>query len=98
MDCLWRPKCLKFGWYPTYQPSPFEEKIWKRFYVSTVHELNFAKMKVSLKNAACKDSGKIANASEMISVCANIRYYSILQRKNKATEKKFFVFNHTFAA
>ncbi|XP_076818163.1 F-box only protein 16-like [Clavelina lepadiformis] len=45
LDCLWRPKCLKFGWYPTYQPSPFEEKIWKRFYVNTVHELNYVKVK-----------------------------------------------------
>lgn len=46
LDCVWRPKCLKFGWYPTYQPTPFEEKIWKRFYVKTVHELNYAKPKV----------------------------------------------------
>nr|CAB3245208.1 F-box only protein 16-like [Phallusia mammillata] len=45
MDCLWRPKCLKFGWYPVYQPSPFEEKVWKRFYVTTVHDLNYAKAK-----------------------------------------------------
>jgi len=45
LDSLWRPKCLKFGWYPTYQPSPYEEKIWKRFYVKTVHDLNYAKPK-----------------------------------------------------
>uniref|UniRef100_H2YAF5 F-box domain-containing protein n=1 Tax=Ciona savignyi TaxID=51511 RepID=H2YAF5_CIOSA len=46
LDSLWRPKCLRFGWYPTYQPAPFEEKIWKRFYVKTVHQLHYVKPKV----------------------------------------------------
>ena len=46
LDCLWRPKCMKFGWYPTQQPTPFEEKVWKRFYVNTVHELHYTKPKV----------------------------------------------------
>ncbi|XP_078491684.1 F-box only protein 16-like [Ciona intestinalis] len=48
LDCLWRPKCLRFGWYPTYQTTPFEEKVWKRFYVKTVHELHYVKPKESV--------------------------------------------------
>merc|ERR1719322_275700 len=65
LDCVWRPKCLRFGWYPTYQPTPFEEKIWKRFYVKTVHELNYAKPK--LKNKFEDDDDKIVTARSLIS-------------------------------
>lgn len=72
LDCLWRPKCLKFGWYPTYQPTPFEEKIWKRFYVKTVHELNYAKPK---------------SATAQIKECPSERGIPLQQYKSLDTER-----------
>jgi len=37
-DDLWRPKCLRFGWYPPYKPSQFEHGAWKHFYILKVTE------------------------------------------------------------
>merc|ERR1712037_254783 len=37
-DELWRPKCLRFGWYPPYKPSQFEHGAWKHFYILKVTE------------------------------------------------------------
>lgn len=53
LDCLWMPKCLKFGWYPTQQPSLYEETVYKRHYITTIYKLNYIKAKVIL----CQPSG-----------------------------------------
>ncbi|BFZ21573.1 hypothetical protein BsWGS_24612 [Bradybaena similaris] len=30
LDQLWMPKCLHFGWFLTFTPSPYENGVWKR--------------------------------------------------------------------
>ncbi|CAG5125526.1 unnamed protein product, partial [Candidula unifasciata] len=30
LDQLWMPRCLHFGWYLTFTPSPYENGVWKR--------------------------------------------------------------------
>nr|XP_039258747.1 F-box only protein 16-like [Styela clava] len=50
LDCVWRPKCLRFGWYPTHQPSQYEETIWKRHYIATIHQLHYVKAKEEPKH------------------------------------------------
>ncbi|XP_077781507.1 F-box only protein 16 isoform X3 [Podarcis muralis] len=38
LDQLWMPKCLRFGWYLNFSPTPFEQGIWKRHYIEVVNE------------------------------------------------------------
>ncbi|CAL1541129.1 unnamed protein product [Lymnaea stagnalis] len=33
LDQLWMPKCLHFGWYLTFTPSPYENGVWKRNFI-----------------------------------------------------------------
>ncbi|KAH9490574.1 F-box only protein 16 [Bulinus truncatus] len=33
LDQLWMPKCLHFGWYLTFMPSPYENGVWKRNFI-----------------------------------------------------------------
>ncbi|XP_029820741.1 F-box only protein 16 [Manacus vitellinus] len=39
LDQLWMLKCLRFGWYINFCPTPFEQGIWKRHYIEMVREL-----------------------------------------------------------
>ncbi|NXG21728.1 FBX16 protein, partial [Grallaria varia] len=39
LDQLWMLKCLRFGWYINFSPTPFEQGIWKRHYIEMVKEL-----------------------------------------------------------
>ncbi|XP_059838097.1 F-box only protein 16 isoform X3 [Hypanus sabinus] len=43
LDQLWMPKCLRLGWYISFSPTPYEQRIWKRHYVEMVKELNVTK-------------------------------------------------------
>uniref|UniRef100_A0ACB8G993 F-box only protein 16 n=1 Tax=Sphaerodactylus townsendi TaxID=933632 RepID=A0ACB8G993_9SAUR len=38
LDQLWMPKCLRFGWYINFSPTPFEQGIWKRHYIEMAKE------------------------------------------------------------
>ncbi|XP_015265576.1 PREDICTED: F-box only protein 16 [Gekko japonicus] len=38
LDQLWMQKCLRFGWYINFSPTPFEQGIWKRHYIEMVKE------------------------------------------------------------
>ncbi|KAG9468308.1 hypothetical protein GDO78_023014 [Eleutherodactylus coqui] len=40
LDQLWMPKCLRFGWFINFSPSPFEQGVWKRQYIEMVKELH----------------------------------------------------------
>ncbi|XP_030051381.1 epithelial cell-transforming sequence 2 oncogene-like [Microcaecilia unicolor] len=40
-DCLWIPKCIKFGWFLPYTPSDNEYGSWKRHYVACVAHLDY---------------------------------------------------------
>ncbi|XP_075194955.1 F-box only protein 16 [Anomaloglossus baeobatrachus] len=45
LDQLWMPKCLRFGWYVNFTPTPFEQGVWKRQYIEMVKELNVTRPK-----------------------------------------------------
>ncbi|XP_067873346.1 F-box only protein 16 isoform X2 [Heterodontus francisci] len=45
LDQLWMPKCLRLGWYISFSPNPYEQRIWKRHYIEMVKELNVTKPK-----------------------------------------------------
>ncbi|XP_029452324.1 epithelial cell-transforming sequence 2 oncogene-like [Rhinatrema bivittatum] len=40
-DCLWMPKCIKFGWFLPYTPSDNEYGAWKRHYIACVAHLDY---------------------------------------------------------
>ncbi|XP_074165804.1 epithelial cell-transforming sequence 2 oncogene-like isoform X2 [Sminthopsis crassicaudata] len=40
-DCLWRPKCIRFGWFLPYDPSDNEYGAWKRHYIACVATLDW---------------------------------------------------------
>lgn len=35
-DSLWMPKCLRFGWFLPFTPSPYEVGVWKRNYIENI--------------------------------------------------------------
>ncbi len=39
-DDVWRPKCLKFGWYLPYEPTKRELGSWKAHYIECVLSIN----------------------------------------------------------
>ncbi|XP_041043236.1 F-box only protein 16 isoform X1 [Carcharodon carcharias] len=43
LDQLWMPKCLRLGWYISFSPTLYEQRIWKRHYIEMVKELNVTK-------------------------------------------------------
>ncbi|XP_072354646.1 F-box only protein 16 isoform X1 [Scyliorhinus torazame] len=43
LDQLWMPKCLRLGWYISFTPTLYEQRIWKRHYIEMVRELNVTK-------------------------------------------------------
>ncbi|XP_073529973.1 F-box only protein 16 [Phyllobates terribilis] len=45
LDQLWMPKCLRFGWYLNFSPTPFEQGVWKRQYIEMVKELHVTRPK-----------------------------------------------------
>ncbi|XP_030054562.1 F-box only protein 16 isoform X2 [Microcaecilia unicolor] len=50
LDQLWMPKCLRFGWYINFSPTPFEQGIWKRHYIEMVKELHVTRPKTPPKD------------------------------------------------
>ncbi|XP_063773510.1 epithelial cell-transforming sequence 2 oncogene-like isoform X2 [Pseudophryne corroboree] len=40
-DCLWMPKCTKFGWFLPYTPPDNEYGAWKRHYISCACSLDY---------------------------------------------------------
>ncbi|NWI95670.1 FBX16 protein, partial [Pitta sordida] len=49
LDQLWMLKCLRFGWYINFSPTPFEQGIWKRHYIEMVRELRITRPKTPSK-------------------------------------------------
>ncbi|POI22877.1 hypothetical protein CIB84_013372, partial [Bambusicola thoracicus] len=50
LDQLWMKKCLRFGWYINFIPTPFEQGIWKRHYIEMVKELHVTRPKTGSKD------------------------------------------------
>ncbi|XP_006885063.1 PREDICTED: epithelial cell-transforming sequence 2 oncogene-like [Elephantulus edwardii] len=40
-DCLWRPKCIKLGWFLPYTPTGNEYGAWKHHYIACVASLDW---------------------------------------------------------
>nr|XP_023506999.1 epithelial cell-transforming sequence 2 oncogene-like isoform X9 [Equus caballus] len=40
-DCLWMPKCIRFGWFLPYAPADNEYGAWKHHYVACVSNLDW---------------------------------------------------------
>ncbi|XP_021567154.1 epithelial cell-transforming sequence 2 oncogene-like [Carlito syrichta] len=40
-DCLWMPKCIKFGWFLPYTPTDNEYGAWKHHYIACVSSLDW---------------------------------------------------------
>ncbi|KAM7172524.1 epithelial cell-transforming sequence 2 oncogene-like isoform 2-T2 [Macrochelys suwanniensis] len=40
-DCLWVPKCVKFGWFLPYTPADNEYCAWKRHYIACATSLDY---------------------------------------------------------
>ncbi|XP_074224362.1 epithelial cell-transforming sequence 2 oncogene-like isoform X1 [Camelus bactrianus] len=40
-DCLWMPKCIKFGWFLPYTPTENEYGAWKHHYIACVSNLDW---------------------------------------------------------
>ncbi|XP_069464205.1 epithelial cell-transforming sequence 2 oncogene-like [Ambystoma mexicanum] len=40
-DCLWIPKCTKFGWFLPYAPSDNEYSAWKQHYIACATSLDY---------------------------------------------------------
>ncbi|XP_053446588.1 epithelial cell-transforming sequence 2 oncogene-like [Nycticebus coucang] len=40
-DCLWMPKCIKFGWFLPYTPTDNEFGAWKHHYIACVSNLDW---------------------------------------------------------
>uniref|UniRef100_F7IQ51 Epithelial cell transforming 2 like n=2 Tax=Callithrix jacchus TaxID=9483 RepID=F7IQ51_CALJA len=40
-DCLWMPKCVKFGWFLPYTPTDNEYGAWKHHYIACVSHLDW---------------------------------------------------------
>ncbi|XP_021115003.1 epithelial cell-transforming sequence 2 oncogene-like isoform X2 [Heterocephalus glaber] len=40
-DCLWMPKCVKFGWFLPYTPADNEYGAWKHHYIACVTHLDW---------------------------------------------------------
>ncbi|XP_036350044.2 epithelial cell-transforming sequence 2 oncogene-like [Ochotona princeps] len=40
-DCLWMPKCVKFGWFLPYTPTENEYGAWKHHYIACVSNLDW---------------------------------------------------------
>ncbi|KAM8954105.1 F-box only protein 16 isoform 2-T2 [Pelodytes ibericus] len=50
LDQLWMPKCMRFGWYIAFTPTPFEQCIWKRQYIEMVEELHVTRPRTPPKD------------------------------------------------
>uniref|UniRef100_A0A7N5KHV2 Epithelial cell transforming 2 like n=1 Tax=Ailuropoda melanoleuca TaxID=9646 RepID=A0A7N5KHV2_AILME len=40
-DCLWMPKCIRFGWFLPYTPTDHEYGAWKHHYIACVSSLDW---------------------------------------------------------
>ncbi|XP_008826349.1 F-box only protein 16 isoform X4 [Nannospalax galili] len=50
LDQLWMLKCLRFNWYISFSPTPFEQGVWKKHYIQMVKELHVTKPKTPPKD------------------------------------------------
>ncbi|OBS68575.1 hypothetical protein A6R68_02886 [Neotoma lepida] len=104
LDQLWMLKCLRFNWYISFSPTPFEQGVWKKHYIQMVRELHVTKPKASLRQKAVansrttppKDGFIVADVrpipgnslEEKPSPSLALRSSSALRKKNNLGEKE----------
>ncbi|XP_066172848.1 F-box only protein 16-like [Sylvia atricapilla] len=49
LDQLWMLKCLRFGWFINFCPTPLEQGVWKKHYIQMVRELRITRPKTPAK-------------------------------------------------
>ncbi|XP_021085876.1 F-box only protein 16 isoform X5 [Mesocricetus auratus] len=91
LDQLWMLKCLRFNWYISFSPTPFEQGVWKKHYIQMVRELHITKPKTPPKDGfIVADVQPIPGSSleEKQSSSLALRSSSSLRRKNNPGEKE----------
>ncbi|XP_011357634.1 F-box only protein 16 isoform X1 [Pteropus vampyrus] len=91
LDQLWMLKCLRFNWYISFSPTPFEQGIWKKHYIQKVKELHVTKPKTPPKNGlVIADVQPVPGSSpeEKQSPSSAFRSSSSLRKKNHPGEKE----------
>uniref|UniRef100_A0A8C2QJ17 F-box protein 16 n=1 Tax=Cricetulus griseus TaxID=10029 RepID=A0A8C2QJ17_CRIGR len=91
LDQLWMLKCLRFNWYISFSPTPFEQGVWKKHYIQMVKELHITKPKTPPKDGfIVADVQPIPGSSqeEKQSPSLALRSSSSLRKKNNPGEKE----------
>lgn len=47
-DSLWMPKCLRYGWFLPFTPSPYEVGVWKRNYIENIKYIHVLRPRVRM--------------------------------------------------
>ncbi|KAM6406444.1 F-box only protein 16 isoform 2-T6 [Pluvialis apricaria] len=81
LDQLWMLKCLRFGWYINFSPTPFEQGIWKKHYIEMVKELHVTRPKTP-----SKDEFVVIDVQPVRSNVPEAKFFVLGRRTNK--EKK----------
>ncbi|XP_076786950.1 F-box only protein 16 isoform X3 [Arvicanthis niloticus] len=91
LDQLWMLKCLRFNWYISFSPTPFEQGVWKKHYIQMVRELHITRPKTPPKDGfTAADVQPIPGNSpeEKQSPSFAFRSSSSLRKKNHPGEKE----------
>ncbi|KAF6306188.1 F-box protein 16 [Rhinolophus ferrumequinum] len=91
LDQLWMLKCLRFNWYISFSPTPFEQGIWKKHYIQMVKELHVTKPKTPPKDGfVIADVQPVTGSSPegKQSSSSTFRSSSSLRKKNQPGEKE----------
>ncbi|XP_036054588.1 F-box only protein 16 isoform X7 [Onychomys torridus] len=91
LDQLWMLKCLRFNWYISFSPTPFEQGVWKKHYIQMVRELHISKPKTPPKDGfIIADVQPISGSSleEKPSPSLALRSSSALRKKTNPGEKE----------
>ncbi|XP_052588891.1 F-box only protein 16 isoform X2 [Peromyscus californicus insignis] len=91
LDQLWMLKCLRFNWYISFSPTPFEQGVWKKHYIQMVGELHVSKLKTPPKDGfIIADVQPVSGSSleEKPSPSFALRSSSALRKKTNPGEKE----------
>ncbi|NXA39919.1 FBX16 protein, partial [Eudromia elegans] len=91
LDQLWMLKCLRFGWYINFSPTPFEQGIWKKHYIEMVKELRVTRPKTPPKDEfVVTDVQPVrSNVPEVkLSLSSALRSASVLGKRRDKEKKE----------
>ncbi|XP_077009053.1 F-box only protein 16 isoform X2 [Tamandua tetradactyla] len=89
LDQLWMLKCLRFNWYISFSPTPFEQGVWKKHYIQMVKELHVTKPKTPPKDGfVIADIQPVASSSLEEEQSPSSAFRSSLRKKNNTGERE----------